>query len=269
MLYCIVWNICHKELDVIWVLSVTSMQQWQKWTSETKGDICFNEHPHATVLNLGWSPKTLELQNIFLSEDFRKDTLQKVNCKYSAVEQRTAKTKVTEALPSPTEESKFLQKDGPIFFSCLYKEAGVVRLWFRTGVHSEASLGLAGSCSHPRKIQWEKKFMEASRSLFNSVWGFSESWVRVYKEAIKHRLGIISVGCLPVTGPQVQLRGSFSDWETIAEGEQTIQRSLSFCMVLSLALNKTGVPLFCLIVSTIFRSQWYFSTLFHYFSAGS
>lgn len=40
-------------------------------------------------------------------------------------------------------------------------------------------------------------------------------------------------------------------------------------VVLSLALNKTGVPPFCLLVSTVFRSQWYFSTLFHYFSTGS
>lgn len=40
-------------------------------------------------------------------------------------------------------------------------------------------------------------------------------------------------------------------------------------VVLSLALNKTGVPPFCLLVGTIFRSQWYFSTLFHYFSTGS
>lgn len=149
------------------------------------------------------------------------------------------------------------------------KRLGAVKLWFRTGVHSAASSSLAGSCSHPRKIQWEKKFMEASRSLFNSVWGLSESWVSVYKGAIKHRLGIISVGCLPVTGPQVQLRGSFSDGETMAEGEQTIPRSLSFCMVLSLGLNKTGVPLFCLLVSATFRRQWYFSTLFHYFSTGS
>lgn len=157
----------------------------------------------------------------------------------------------------------------PHFLLLFNKEPGVVKLWFRTGVHSEASSGRAGSCSHPRKIQWEKKFMEASRSLFNSVWGLSESWVSVYKGAIKHRLGIISVGCLPVTGPQVRLRGSFSAGQTIAEGEQTIQRSLSFCMVLSLALNKTGVPSFCLVVSTIFRSQWYFSTLFHYISTGS
>lgn len=157
----------------------------------------------------------------------------------------------------------------PRFLLCFNKEPGVVKLWFRTGVHSEASSGRAGSCSHPRKIQWEKKFMEASRSLFNSVWGLSESWVNVYKGAIKHRLGIISVGCLPVTGPQVRLRGSFSAGQTIAEGEQTIQRSLSFCMVLSLALNKTGVPPFCLVVRTIFRSQWYFSTLFHYISTGS
>lgn len=40
-------------------------------------------------------------------------------------------------------------------------------------------------------------------------------------------------------------------------------------VVLSLALNKTGAPPFCLLVSTVFRGQWYFSTLFHYFSTGS
>lgn len=40
-------------------------------------------------------------------------------------------------------------------------------------------------------------------------------------------------------------------------------------VVLSLALNKTGVPPFCLLVSTVFRSQWHFSAPFHYFSTGS
>lgn len=77
-----------------------------------------------------------------------------------------------------------------------------------------------GSCSHPRKIQGEKKFMEASRSLFNSVWGLSEAWVRVCKDSVKHRLGIISVGCLPVTGPQELLRGSFRALDTMACGDK-------------------------------------------------
>lgn len=77
-----------------------------------------------------------------------------------------------------------------------------------------------GSCSHPRKIQGEKKFMEASRSLFNSVWGLSEAWVRVCKDSVKHRLGIISVGCLPVTGPQELLRGSFRALDTMGCGDK-------------------------------------------------
>lgn len=40
-------------------------------------------------------------------------------------------------------------------------------------------------------------------------------------------------------------------------------------VVLSLALNETGVPPFCLLVGTVFRSQWYFSTPFQCFSTGS
>lgn len=57
----------------------------------------------------------------------------------------------------------------PRFFLWFWKEA-----WL-SGFDSEQECiqkhppARLGSCSHPRKIQWEKKFMEASRSLFNSV----------------------------------------------------------------------------------------------------
>lgn len=44
--------------------------------------------------------------------------------------------------------------------------------------------------------------------------------MRVSKGAVKHRLGIISVGCLPVTGPQELLRGSFSARGTMASGDK-------------------------------------------------
>lgn len=76
MLYSMASDICHQESDVVRILSVTPMQPPQKWTSGTEGDICSNEQPHASVVNLGWSPKTLELQSIFPSGAFRKDTLQ-------------------------------------------------------------------------------------------------------------------------------------------------------------------------------------------------
>lgn len=57
-------------------------------------------------------------------------------------------------------------------------------------------------CSHPRKIREEKKFMEASSSLFTRPpRPFRALRVRVYKEAIKHVLGISSVAFLPVTAP--------------------------------------------------------------------
>lgn len=42
----------------------------------------------------------------------------------------------------------------------------------------------------------------------------------VYKGAVKHRLGIIPVGCLPVTGPHELLRGSFSAQGTMASGDK-------------------------------------------------
>lgn len=152
------------------------MHQPQKMTNETRGVICSNQHPYDSV-NLGCSPKALELQSIFPSEDFRKDTLQKVNCKYSTAEHRSAKTKVTEALPSPAEESKFPEKDGPIFFSGFYKEAGVVKLWFRRECiqkHPQAWLGavhIPGKFSG-RKSLWKRVgvYSTVSEAFQNHEW---------------------------------------------------------------------------------------------------
>lgn len=154
----------------------------------------------------------------------------------------------------------------PVFFSCLGKGLGCQTLIQNRSAFRSILWRSWGSCSHPRKIQREKKVMEASRSLFNSVWGLSEPWVSVsIKNLIKHRLGIISVGCLPVTGPQELLRGSFSARGDNGRWGQTIRRSLSLLVVLSLALNKTGVPPFCLLLSTIFRASGTFQLSFTIF----
>lgn len=179
------------------------------------------------------------------------------------------KARASGSWPSPEEESAEIPPGDrcPRFLLLFRKGAWLSDFDSEQECIQKHPLARLGSCSHPRKIQWEKKVMEASRSLFNSVWGLSEPWVSVYKEAVKHRLGIISVGCLPVTGPQELLRGSFS--ARGGEGETNNSEESITLVVLSLALNKTGVPPFCLLLSTIFRSQWYFSALFHYFSTGS
>lgn len=89
---------------------------------------------------------------------------------------------------------------------------------------------LAGSCSHPRKIQEEKKFMEASRSLFTSVWGLSGPWEWVSirgQSTMGWELSLLlSYLWRP---PQVSL----NERKNNGRGGQTVQRSLSFCMVLS------------------------------------
>lgn len=135
------------------------------------------------------------------------------------------KARASGSWPLPAEESTeiLLGSDGPVFFFfflLFWKEAWLSGFDSEQECIQKHPLVRLGSCSHPRKIQWEKKFMEASRSLFNSVWGLSEPWVSVYKGAVKHRLGIISVGCLPVTGTQEPLRGSFSAQGTMASGDK-------------------------------------------------
>ena len=70
--------------------------------------------------------------------------------------------------------------------------------------------------------------MEASRSAFSRrPRPFMALGVSVYKGAIKHGLGIISVALLPVTAPSSAakslIQGREEQW---GPGEQTIPRSL-------------------------------------------